>query len=418
MTKVLRQVFTSTSLALALLAPALASLGGCHRSALVPPEAFRAVRAQLGESIALQTIGDGKLALGPRSLVRARLRTGEVTPWFTAAFLLVSPEGLIREPAARLSEVQKAWAEGLAPDQMKRLRALAPPGALVIQQSPRVVFVTARSPETFRAWVSAFAQQEPPTDRRTVMWTFQVPPRRLLGFGGYVAPLDVRLPGRALATAAAGATIAPGIRWREVQAIEVESLAPTRSALLLPLTLGLGGLALRGPTEGDASSLGLIWQKPPERRLFSPTSSRRSTVRFVTSATALAARRGDLQAGLGLGIRVADFLELLYLARRTHSPAGAPAAGDGISHGGGLGFHIDGDGDRRFAFQVALEINALPGGPLATMFRWGPRLGLPWQSFVSLHPLTIQSAWIAATADRPGSQWTVLLHGIELGFAF
>jgi hypothetical protein len=396
----------------------LALAGGCYRSALVSPEVLRAVRAPLGDSVALETLDERKVALGPRSLLRARLLTGETTPWFTAAFLLISPEGLVRDPAARMSEVHKAWVHGLTPDQLAQLRALAPPGGVLVQESLPPALVTAPSPEAFRAWVGAFARQAPPPDRSSVLWSFELGPRRVVGFADHVAPMYVGLPTDGLATLAAESTIAPGIRWREVQAIEVESLAPTRTALAVPATLVLAGLMLRGPAAGDAYPAGVVWKASPDRRLFSAASGRRSTFRVVVSGAALAGRAGDAQAGLGLGARFLDFLELLYVARRAHRPAGSPGARDVTSHGLCFGFHLDGDGDARLALQVALEVSGAAGGQRSILLRWGPRFGLPGRSFVSLLPLSLQNAWTTEAPGRPAFQRTAMLHGVELGVTF
>jgi hypothetical protein len=226
-----------------------------------------------------------------------------------------------------------------------------------------------------------------------------------------------------------GARSAPGVRWSEARRFELRSLEPGWSALTIPFfpfvllaaKLDPDGFSRAGsPTDGEGEGAPPLrmWADRPTQPLFTGAARRRAIVQGLATADVQGTYRGDLAAGLALGLRFRNFYELSVVGRPL-SIAGVDHEGgraNVMAFGGSMGLHVDPDGDGRLAFYLGIEVVGTHG-PLsvsAFQLKWGPRLGLGHALFLTASPLNLANLQVSG-AGQPSWALNRVVSSVELG---
>lgn len=362
---------------------------GCYGTTTVPLAQLASVEHPLTAPLALP----GNVRLGPRTEVRARFPDGSVTAWWPAGRLLLSDDGLVL-PAARPRHLHLGvldddgaadavlWRDVWSLE-LHNLDAARTAGAVVAAPVAASLMLLAAL-----GTASAIVDGEDPT------------PSLVLG--------------AEVATAADAAVESADSEANPGYA--PERMPDDRVAALLAA----------GPSHGRGALV----------PLFSDRARRRDDLKLVLSGEGGITGTGTFTGGLGLGLRLFDFVELTARVRAlpfaeatlaeatADSPSLTAAAVPSSSwprllFGGRAALHVDGDGDPHSAFVLGGEFLAghLASGAELTELGLviGPRIGIGDTAFVSL----LFTPSLLLIGDGPGAVASTagqFMLTAELGF--
>lgn len=379
---------------------------GCYATKSVRPDDFRMLGGNLRASASLPTPSEGPAILDAEALVRLNPADGGSTDWIPASSLFVSPDALYVEAGIAASDLAGATVSDLGPEQVERLRTLAPKGGSLARET-RPTGETYRlkvaEPSALLPWIGRFASEQRAAQayegawrlekRKAPWWRGEDPRPFSLSFASFEGPLtgDERL------------FVARGVPWSKLKSIELNYLDPLSSVLAVPfapLLLIAGppddgrehGKNLFGPTANERQ----IWRKSESEMqpLFALQGKRRAIVKLVGGIDAGVEYGGSFFSTASVGLRFRNMFEFAFIAREL-SKAGAPGEprrGHTLM-GGAAGLHIDGDGDPSFAFYIGAEgLGYLGGGHDQVMsLVFGPRFGFRNGLQVTVVPLSATS---------------------------
>jgi hypothetical protein len=240
--------------------------------------------------------------------------------------------------------------------------------------------------------------------------------------------LRLSAEGLMLGEPGAGTRSAPGVRWSEVGAFQLRSLSPELSALTVPLfpyVLLIGALdqhafdRMMSSTdgEGEGAPPPRVWSDASTRPLFTGRARRRAIVQALAASDLQATYRGDLSAGLAVGVRFQNFWEFSAVARPL-SLAGVDVNGGRVNvmaFGGAMGLHIEPLPGARFAFYMGVEVAGTdkPVPVTSAQLKWGPRVRLNHGLFLTVSPLNCATYAVRGTK----AAWNLdrVVTSIELG---
>ena len=274
-------------------------LSACYSTVTVAPDEFFGMGKELSGARITNGAGGTPVLVDAQSMVRAHLRQGEVTAWFKAGDLTVTPEGLIVGPGLPASEVSVARVTDLGGEQLQLLKELAPSGGSVGPSRAGEGYQLAASFGETLPWAIRFASQCQGRSLSAGVWHL----RRSDSFAGLVdfdGSGSAVVAGRVLAEAPATSsfTLAPGIRRADVLRLEVNFFDPLSSAAAVPLFPFVLVALMLDPegTEAGMSSASstwepraTIWSDSSAARLFTGQLSRRS---WKTEPSRVSARSG------------------------------------------------------------------------------------------------------------------------------
>jgi hypothetical protein len=422
---------------------------GCYASRRVAPQALASAGTRLTGNVALPALDGGVVTLAPSTKLRVHERDGAVSDWHDGGDLALLADGVASSDVRRLDEAREAFVADLSPAQSERLRALAPPGALLEAgggqrtivtammdeadaaayvsklRNPRWLHLSAPDPGALVAWVRCFAREAPASP-----WVL---------LGERHRPLGGALSGAALADAAPAERrvfVTNGARWADVSYVELRQLEPLPTlAAAVPVVplLVLGALAVSSaggdvhatandsetPGEGTDRALAISSScagdcAPPASPLFDDRARRRGYVMGLAAAEA-AAELHQLRAGAALGLRLYDIYEMAFVFHDLETEtdgAWSRRSALGLS----LGVHAPLADSSRWALAFSLAAGAtLPSPSLFWLdARLGPRRALGRTLFVGLPVL---ASFQEAAPHTGRGAWGVGL-GIELGVAY
>jgi hypothetical protein len=404
-------------------------LSACYSTVTVAPDEFFGMGKELSGARITNGAGGTPVLVDAQSMVRAHLRQGEVTAWFKAGDLTVTPEGLIVGPGLPASEVSVARVTDLGGEQLQLLKELAPSGGSVGPSRAGEGYQLAASFGETLPWAIRFASQCQGRGLSAGVWHL----RRSDSFAGLVdfdGSGSAVVAGRVLAEAPATSsfTLAPGIRRADVLRLEVNFFDPLSSAAAVPLFPFVLVALMLDPegTEAGMSSASstwepraTIWSDSSAARLFTGRARRRAIVQFVAGVEAGASIRGDVAGAASVGVRIRNFYEFAGLARQI-SFADLDPSGSRDTRtlaGFAMGAHVDSDGDPRFAMTFGLEVAGTRGSTPVTWvsLRWGPRLKLAGPLFLTVSPLNLAHLRVSGRAAGSDYRASRIMSGVEIG---
>jgi hypothetical protein len=433
---------------------------GCYATDQIPQTQIASIDHPLS---APRQVGEGA-RLGPHTQIRARLTDGSVTPWMPAGSLAVAKDGLVSGRSFPLAGALEATISQAGPGAAEMLAATAPPGGEVTPTGADELRLRATDRRLLLPWITAYATGAATLHREPGWVAFRGPAGRWE---------SQWLPGSqfvAVAPASYGTLrVAEGIPWRDVMSLEVHNLepitttlavlgAPVAGAAMMLSVVSAVGAAASGDDPTPAMELGaataavtediakkadagadtggapvtspadfpavLVGSEGPAGAvaatpLFTGSARRRDEIKFVFAGEAGLTDEGIGTGSAGLGLRLADFVELTarlrvlpYDARPAYQQVGPPPVN--FLWGGRVVFHMDGDGDRRTAFVFGGELlgGTAPDGTslLQGSLILGPRVGITDKTFASL--LFAPSFVDPGNAPAAGQ----LMFSLELGF--
>jgi hypothetical protein len=379
---------------------------GCYSTGVLAPQTLRSLGTGLSGP---RLVGDhhGSALVEPGAMVRARLSDGGHSGWFEAGGLRVSPEGLKLGDPLRLAEVSAVMVSDLDEREVQLLHETAPAGASV-QHWRFSTDYRLRAPAAEAVdWARRYAARAVAEGKAG--GTFRLSRgNRLIDDP---PPVTVRNLVEATGPTAA---FGPGLRWQEIEALEVRAFDPLLSAMTVPLfPFVLLGVALdedhanraMSSTEGDGEGYHptLTWNDPAGEPLFTGRARRRAIVQPLATADVQTSWSGDAAAGATVGLRFCNFYELGVVTRALSLRA---ARADGsranaLAFGALLGLHIDPAADGRYAFALGVEIVGARAPVAATQVElaWGPRFGLPRGLFLTVSPLNVAGLNLAGKTE-------------------
>lgn len=395
-------------------------LGGCYFTSQVPPATLRAAGDGLIGPRLLRGPDETAL-LEPGTMVRARLHGGSYTGWVEAGALRTSAEGLLLGEPLRVAEVRALEVSDLDKREVQLLHETAPAGGSVGQSwrfSGRYQ-LKAPAPDAF-AWARRFAERATAEGKAGGTWRME---RGMLAdIFDERAPVDA---GDLMDVRDPGAAFAPGIRWRDVDQLELRSLSPEFSALTVPLwPLAVAFLALDGvesrrmtsATDGEPEGTlpMLTWNDPAARPLFTGRARRRAVVQPLATLDAQATPGGDLASGLSVGARFRNFYEMAVVGRGLALNGAGQRTGL-LTAGFFMGLHVDGElAETGLAFALGAEVTGNASGATAVQLKWGPRLALGGGLFLTVSPFNVAGLSLPGP-DGQNSTVTRVVSSLELG---
>ena len=404
----------------------------CYATKSVRSEDFRAIGGNLRDARSLPTPSEGPAILDAEALVRLSPGGGS-TDWIPASSLSVSDDVLYVETEIADVDIAMATVSNLSPEQVDRLRIMAPRGGIVAQDSGSTsdsCRLTVAEPKTLLPWVGRFVTEQRAAGayegawllekRKAPFWRGQGRPRPFpVSFANLEGPLtgDERL------------FVAHGVPWSKLKSIGINYLHPLYSVLAVPLAplLFLGGSPDDGRERanpfGPAVAERQVWRRAPSdvQPLFAWQGMRRAILKLVGGIDAGAEYGGSFFSTASVGVRFRNMFEFAFLVRELSKVGGTNEARGGHTlMGAAAGVHIDGDGDPSFAFYVGAEgLGYLGGGQDQVMsLVFGPRFG--FKNGLQLMVVPFSATSLCRTDERgrcaggPGGMYS----SIQVGFAY